>query len=155
VGRFISKDPIRYAGGINLYTYAPNPIHWVDPLGLARKGITPNNKGTRTDITGGKLQETGTGLSTTAGGGGAHHPVVAQLYEEIPVDQRSAYHTYCGEADSLSHIAKKHDVRTPEELKDLTEGATSTTLRNDGKKMPFCPSCAGVMGRLGVKDGAV
>jgi RHS repeat-associated protein len=33
-GRFISKDPIKYAGGINLHVYAPNPIEWVDPGGL-------------------------------------------------------------------------------------------------------------------------
>jgi RHS repeat-associated protein len=35
VGRFISKDPISYEGGINIYQYAPNPMGWVDPLGLA------------------------------------------------------------------------------------------------------------------------
>ncbi|WP_390898020.1 RHS repeat-associated core domain-containing protein [Pseudomonas lundensis] len=34
VGRFVSKDPISYAGGLNLYAYAPNPTGWVDPLGL-------------------------------------------------------------------------------------------------------------------------
>jgi RHS repeat-associated protein len=34
-GRFISKDPIGLAGGINEYQYAPNPVGWVDPLGLA------------------------------------------------------------------------------------------------------------------------
>ncbi|NML35554.1 hypothetical protein HHL14_32710 [Paraburkholderia sp. G-4-1-8] len=33
-GRFISKDPIGLAGGVNVYQYAPNPISWVDPLGL-------------------------------------------------------------------------------------------------------------------------
>ena len=33
-GRFISQDPIGLAGGINLYQYAPNPLVWVDPLGL-------------------------------------------------------------------------------------------------------------------------
>ena len=38
VGRFISKDPISYAGGLNLYAYAPNPTGWVGPLGLARTG---------------------------------------------------------------------------------------------------------------------
>ncbi|HTH61499.1 MAG TPA: contractile injection system protein, VgrG/Pvc8 family [Paraburkholderia sp.] len=34
-GRFISKDPVGLAGGINAYVYAPNPTGWVDPLGLA------------------------------------------------------------------------------------------------------------------------
>jgi len=42
VGRFISKDPIGLAGGVNVYQYAPNPVNWADPLGLSpcpgRKG---------------------------------------------------------------------------------------------------------------------
>ena len=33
-GRFISQDPIGLLGGINLYQYAPNPLGWIDPLGL-------------------------------------------------------------------------------------------------------------------------
>ncbi|NML31949.1 RHS repeat-associated core domain-containing protein [Paraburkholderia antibiotica] len=33
-GRFISKDPIGLQGGINVYQYAPNPVGWIDPLGL-------------------------------------------------------------------------------------------------------------------------
>ncbi|WP_244135292.1 MULTISPECIES: RHS repeat-associated core domain-containing protein [unclassified Burkholderia] len=37
-GRFVSKDPIGLAGGINVFQYAPNPVQWVDPLGLARSG---------------------------------------------------------------------------------------------------------------------
>ncbi|WP_311767379.1 RHS repeat-associated core domain-containing protein [Burkholderia stagnalis] len=37
-GRFISKDPIGLAGGINVYQYAPNPIQWFDPLGLSAGG---------------------------------------------------------------------------------------------------------------------
>ncbi|WP_269767151.1 RHS repeat domain-containing protein, partial [Burkholderia ubonensis] len=35
-GRFISKDPIGLAGGINVYQYAPNTTGWVDPLGLTK-----------------------------------------------------------------------------------------------------------------------
>jgi len=34
-GRFISKDPIGYQGGINVYAYAHNnPLRYVDPKGL-------------------------------------------------------------------------------------------------------------------------
>nr|WP_225777269.1 RHS repeat-associated core domain-containing protein [Pseudomonas sp. Marseille-Q3773] len=32
IGRFISTDPI----GLDPYTYAPNPLEWIDPLGLAK-----------------------------------------------------------------------------------------------------------------------
>ncbi|MET1257630.1 RHS repeat domain-containing protein, partial [Aliikangiella maris] len=36
-GRFTSQDPIGLLGGINNYQYAPNPLSWVDPLGLVCK----------------------------------------------------------------------------------------------------------------------
>jgi RHS repeat-associated protein len=40
VGRFISKDPIGFAGGdVNLYGYVQNnPINWIDPFGLKKCG---------------------------------------------------------------------------------------------------------------------
>jgi RHS repeat-associated protein len=38
---FISQDPIGFAGGENVYAYAPNVWGWVDPLGLACKKATP------------------------------------------------------------------------------------------------------------------
>jgi len=37
LGRFISSDPIKYSGGLNLFVYSPNPISWIDPLGLSKK----------------------------------------------------------------------------------------------------------------------
>ncbi len=36
IGKFISGDPIGLAGGINLYQYAPNPLSYIDPLGLCK-----------------------------------------------------------------------------------------------------------------------
>jgi RHS repeat-associated protein len=37
IGRFISEDPVEFAGGVNFYAYVGNsPINFVDPFGLAR-----------------------------------------------------------------------------------------------------------------------
>lgn len=33
-GQYVSPDPIGLLGGLNLYQYAPNPLTWIDPLGL-------------------------------------------------------------------------------------------------------------------------
>lgn len=35
VGRFTQADPIGLAGGVNFYSYGPNPMEWIDPLGLS------------------------------------------------------------------------------------------------------------------------
>ena len=37
VGQFTTQDPIGLLGGVNNYQYAPNPVGWVDPLGLMCK----------------------------------------------------------------------------------------------------------------------
>lgn len=41
IGRFISRDPIGIAGGLNVYVYCANsPLGCVDPTGLVDGGIT-------------------------------------------------------------------------------------------------------------------
>jgi RHS repeat-associated protein len=34
IGRYLSKDPIGFAGGLNLHAYVANPVQRIDPLGL-------------------------------------------------------------------------------------------------------------------------
>ena len=34
LGRYLTADPIRLAGGLNQYRYCSNPTNWVDPFGL-------------------------------------------------------------------------------------------------------------------------
>ena len=70
VGRFISKDPISYAGGLNLYAYAPNPTGWVDALGLAKRGPKTNGEGPHNQIIQAWGQEVeASGGRVIAGGG--------------------------------------------------------------------------------------
>ncbi len=38
-GMYLVSDPVGLAGGVNLYQYAPNPLSWIDPLGLSGEDI--------------------------------------------------------------------------------------------------------------------
>ncbi len=39
IAAYISQDPIGMLGGINTYQYAPNPLSWMDPLGLTKCAV--------------------------------------------------------------------------------------------------------------------
>jgi len=40
LGRWINRDPIEQAGGVNLYSYVGNnPVNWMDPEGLLPKWV--------------------------------------------------------------------------------------------------------------------
>ena len=36
IAQILYLDPIGLRGGLNLYAYAPNPLSWIDPLGLCK-----------------------------------------------------------------------------------------------------------------------
>ena len=44
IGRFVSPDPIGLEGGINLGSYSPNPMGWIDPWGLTKCGLSAADK---------------------------------------------------------------------------------------------------------------
>jgi RHS repeat-associated protein len=45
-GRYTSPDPVGLVGGINVYTYALNPINYIDPLGLECQNFKPGEPST-------------------------------------------------------------------------------------------------------------
>ncbi|MBV4484339.1 RHS domain-containing protein [Pseudomonas sp. SWRI153] len=45
LGRYLTPDPVKLAGGLNQYQYVPNPTGWVDPLGLTSNCPPPNRPG--------------------------------------------------------------------------------------------------------------
>ncbi len=55
IAAYISQDPIGMLGGGNPYRYAPNPLMWIDPLGLIRGPSTlPDEPGVYIIHAGGK-----------------------------------------------------------------------------------------------------
>ncbi|WP_454191159.1 RHS repeat-associated core domain-containing protein [Pseudomonas canadensis] len=47
IGRYLTPDPVKLAGGINAYQYVPNPTGWIDPSGLNN---CPGENGCRADV---------------------------------------------------------------------------------------------------------
>nr|HDS0969832.1 RHS domain-containing protein [Pseudomonas putida] len=98
VGRFIGKDPIGYAGGLNVYIYAPNPTEWGDPLGLAKSRPTGGPKQAKRKVERGQAPKEITRIDAPE--------------EDVPKSQWHA-HCPCGSAYNLDgsiHDKGKGDI---------------------------------------------
>ena len=74
MGMFTTRDPIELDGGLNVFSYAPNPTGWIDPSGL--------NAGAAAGSVVGKALETIAKLASKAGRTGAKVSTVCTSCED-------------------------------------------------------------------------
>ncbi|HMB91053.1 MAG TPA: RHS repeat-associated core domain-containing protein, partial [Rhodothermales bacterium] len=65
--RYISLDPIRLAGGSNIYSYVFNPTMWIDPLGLGISNVNTSSNTTHITYVGTKGGEPYVGYASRPG----------------------------------------------------------------------------------------
>ncbi|WP_416309225.1 RHS repeat-associated core domain-containing protein [Pseudomonas sp. DCB_BI] len=78
MGRFTTQDPIGLVGGLNLYQYAPNPLGWIDPLGLTcaptkASSLPVTRPGTKMWSAAVEKLRAATGHATNSVGGNVHN----------------------------------------------------------------------------------
>jgi RHS repeat-associated protein len=82
IGRWTTKDPIRFAGGLNLYGYVmADPVNFVDPNGLSGSYLSRvgSNFATTNTAIPGLLAPAGLGMVLAAGGAGPGAAAAADL----------------------------------------------------------------------------
>ncbi|WP_123533146.1 RHS repeat-associated core domain-containing protein [Pseudomonas fluorescens] len=45
MGRYLTPDPIKLAGGLNQYQYVLNSVGWMGPLGVGLHSVPGSNTG--------------------------------------------------------------------------------------------------------------
>ena len=74
---FTTRDPIGLLGGMNVFQYAPNPIGWIDPFGLATQP---------SQILSGNMSAAGNTVPT---GYAAHHKIATNVVRDNPLTQEA------------------------------------------------------------------
>ncbi|ENX55387.1 hypothetical protein F902_03457 [Acinetobacter higginsii] len=157
VGRFISKDPIGLLGGNNVYAYAPNPVSWIDPLGLNRKKtpaqLTADRARSELGKTSGAAADLQVGSINISGISGRVdknvHPQLKKALNNVPEEEQAPWHGNCAEVDAINKALKKGIN---------VEGATIDVVNinsNDkrhGTHKPACSSCNNVLKQFGVNS---
>ncbi|VVN47526.1 hypothetical protein PS662_06018 [Pseudomonas fluorescens] len=146
VGRYLTPDPVKLAGGLNQYRYALNPTGWVDPLGLSGNCPPPNKPGCGApdDTTGVKIDEGEPPLPKMT---------AEQRRERIDELAEANIHRRLKEMEELiegAHFLQKHGAQTTlqSQLLRVQEGRNPTTGEIDryerGRRAgePVIPSAA-------------
>ncbi|SIT16308.1 RHS repeat-associated core domain-containing protein [Achromobacter sp. MFA1 R4] len=151
IGRFISKDPIGFAGGLNVYRYADNPVGWVDPLGLvgesARRAADVALLGGKAEGAAAELHVGDKIFTGVSGTGRPVHPVVQDALDKVPQKERVPWHGHCAEVDCLSqaHAAGLDPKGGKSQAVNI-----GSSGKGHGTFKRACSSCANVLGQFGV-----
>ncbi|MBE8603353.1 RHS repeat domain-containing protein, partial [Pseudomonas cyclaminis] len=145
VGRYLTPDPVKLAGGINAYQYVPNPTGWVDPLGLSS---CPGGAGCKPGTTApSKTQSVDHGEPAS--------PQLTRAERQARIDElaESNIHRRLSELEKSipdAHFLEKHGAQTSlgsqlermETAKNPTTGEIETYDRGRRAGQPRPPSAA-------------
>ncbi|KJZ47117.1 RHS repeat-associated core domain-containing protein [Pseudomonas fluorescens] len=146
VGRYLTPDLIKLAGGLNQYQYTPNPTGWVDPLGLSGNCPPPNKPGCKApdDTTGAKVDEGEPALPKLTGN--QRRARIDELAEAVVHRRLKEMEDSIDEA----HFLQKHGAQTTlqSQLQRVQEGRNPGTgeieryERGRRRGEPVIPSAA-------------
>jgi len=148
VGRFISKDPIGYSGGLNVYAYAPNRLLWVDPLGLSYAEDAAFAAGKDSGAAG-ELLIHGKVFTGVSGDEVPHNPHVTGALMGTPVSARELWHGGCAEVVCLDKA-----LNAGVDPAGGTSRAVNIGISGQGHKTPkkACGSCRDLLNYFGVGE---
>ena len=115
---FTTHDPIGLAGGVNLHSYAPNPISWVDPWGWCVKQNAANGK-THGDL-----------VTKTAEAKHGAGNVKSEVYIR-PLDANGDSVNYRVRADNTVITTGR---KIPNEILEAKGSTTAPLTKNQGKE---------------------
>ena len=124
IGRFISPDPIGLEGGINLGSYSPNPISWIDPWGWAGNPA----KSTHITYVGTKNGKPYVGYASKPGLGHSAQDVLDYRYPNKDHFDKAPKPIYKGDGMAGKRTARGLEQRTFEKY----EGLGKNGRRADG-----------------------
>ncbi|MHC8389833.1 RHS repeat-associated core domain-containing protein [Pseudomonas sp. MDT2-39-1] len=146
VGRYLTPDPVKLAGGLNPYRYTPNPTGWIDPLGLSGNCPQSGKAGCEApdDTTGARVDEGEPALPKLTGD--QRRARIDELAEAVVHRRLKEMEDSIDEA----HFLQKHGAQTPlqSQLQRVQEGRNPGTgeieryERGRRRGEPVIPSAA-------------